>query len=90
MATAVVTPRIKTVSRTKAVEMIDNNAGKFFTVTFSTKTKPERTINGLVKKDNKTRTGYIRMYSTQDKGYRSVDPRTISALKINGTVLKVK
>lgn len=80
----------KAISRTKAVSMINDNAGKFFTVTFVKKDGNERTINGLCKKDNKTRTGYIRMYSAQDKSYRSVDPRTINAIKIAGEVLKVR
>ncbi len=82
--------KAKTISRTKAVTMIDDNAGRFFTVTFLKKDGNERTINGLVKKDNKTRTGYVRMYSAQDKGYRSVDPRTINEIKINKEIFKVR
>lgn len=82
--------KAKTISRTKAIAMIDDNAGRFFTTTFMKKDGTQRTINGLVKKDNKTKVGYIRMYSAQDKGYRSVDPRTISSLTINKQEFKVK
>lgn len=78
------------ITRTKAVEKIDNSKGRFFTPTFTTKAGNERTINCNFKKGSVTKLGHLRVYSMQDKGYRSVDPRTISKLVIDKQVFKVK
>ncbi len=79
---------MKTISRTKAVELINNSQGRRFTVTFTKKDGTTRTINGSRK--NQTNLGNITIYSVKDKGYRSVNPNTITMLKINKTVNKVK
>jgi cytoplasmic iron level regulating protein YaaA (DUF328/UPF0246 family) len=79
------------ITKTKAVEMIMNESkGRFITVEFTKKSGEKRIINCNVKKAPMTAAGYIRVNSIQDKGLRSVDPRTISAFKMNGTSYTVK
>jgi C-terminal processing protease CtpA/Prc len=80
----------KTISRTKATEIITGSKGKFFTVTFTKNNSKPRTINGNYKKGNTTKLGYLTVYSMTDKGYRSVNPKTISSLSWNGTTYRVK
>lgn len=82
--------KVKTITRTTAVELINKSKGRFFTVTFTKKDKNMRTINCNKRKDSTTALGYIRVYSTQDKGYRSINPLTISKLVFNGVTYKVK
>lgn len=79
-----------TISKTKAVEIINSTKGKFFTVTFTTKDNRVRTINCNKKANSTTSLGYIRVYSTKDKGLRSINPHTITELKYNNTIYKVK
>lgn len=78
----------KRISKTTAVEMINNSKGRFFTVTFVKGNGDERTINGLRK--NQTPLGNITMYSAKDKGYRTINPNTIKSLIINSTTYVVK
>ena len=80
----------KSISKTKAVTIMNESKGRFVTVTYIKKDKTERTINCIVRKYSMTKAGYIRVYSVQDKGYRSVDPRTINKLVANKEVFKVK
>jgi hypothetical protein len=80
------------ISRTRAVELINENAGKFFTVVF-TKNQGDgelRTINGVFKRNNTDRLGYLNVYENKSKTYRKVNPRTISSLSILKEVYKVK
>lgn len=80
-------PRI---SRSRAQSLIETSAGRILTVTFIKKDGSSRTVNGMCKKDSVTKLGYIRMFSIQDKGYRSIDPRTMTTLKLNKQVYNVK
>ena len=82
--------RTNRISRTKAVELINNSKGKFFTVTFKKKNGDLRMINGNFKKGNFTPLGYLSVYSAADKGYRQVNPKTITSLSVGGTEYKVK
>ncbi len=70
------------VSRQKAVEVINSTNGKFFTVTFITKSGTTRTINGNVR-NKPNRLGYINVYSVKDEGYRNVNSQTIKSLSFN-------
>lgn len=79
----------KTISRTKATEIITGSKGKFFTVTFSKANGQQRTINGNTS-GKTTKLGYMTIYSLKDKGYRNVDPRTLLTLKYKGTTYRVK
>lgn len=80
---------IKTISKTRAVELINTSKGKFFTVTFTKAGGTARTINGNTK-GKMTNQGYLNIYSMKDKGYRNVNPRTLTALSLSGTTYKVK
>lgn len=80
----------KTISRTKAVEIINSTKGKFFTVTFMTKGNKMRTINCNKKTNSTTPLGYIQVWSTKDKGYRTVNPNTLTELKYNNIIYKVR
>lgn len=77
----------KTISKTKAVEMITASKGRFFTVTFTKKNGEERTMNGNLKAI--TKLGYITM-NVPKEGPKNVDPRTLKMIKVNGTICKVK
>lgn len=79
-----------TISRTKAVELIEENKGKFATVTFIKKNGEERTINFNRSKNGTTKLGYLRVNNIKENKYASVDPKTITALHIAGKKLKVK
>lgn len=76
------------ISRTTAVDLINNSKGRFITVTFTTKDNRVRTINGPRK--NQTQLGNITIYSVKDKGYRSFDPKNLTALKVNSQSYKVQ
>lgn len=78
------------ISRSKAVKLIEGTKGKFFTVTFRKKNNDLRMINGNFKSGNVTPLGYLRVYSAADKGYRQVNPKTITHLSVNGTEYKVR
>jgi len=88
----------KTISRSRAVELMKTSQGRFFTVSFMKKDNTERTINGRTKvtknskggKNPATNLGYVSVYSTKEKGYRNVNSQTITNLKINGETYKVK
>ena len=70
------------ISRTSAVELIQENAGKFFTVVFSKDQGKgdKRTLNGVFKKGNVDKLGYLNVYENKSKSYRKVNPRTIESL----------
>lgn len=78
------------ISRKKAVILIEENKGKFFTVTFTKKDNTLRTINAVKKVGAISPAGYLNVYSIKDKGYRNVDVRTISSLKLNNSIYKVR
>jgi len=79
----------KKISKSRAVELMQNSGGKFFTVTFEKADGTDRTMNGRVrKKDFMSRQGYVLVRIAGNKT-RSVNPRTISALKINKQSFRV-
>lgn len=80
---------MKKISRTKVVELIQSNKGKFFTVKFTKKDNTNRTINCIIKNNGTTKLGYLNVWSIQDKGYRNIDIRTIKTVSIQGLKLKV-
>ena len=77
----------KTISKTKAVDLINETKGRFFTVTFMKKDGKERTMNGNRK--GITNLGYISM-NVPKVGVRNVDPRTLKTIKVSGVIYKVK
>ena len=82
--------KTKTISRSKAVDLILKSQGKFFTVTFNKNDTTERTINAKRHNSPLTKTGYIGVYSVQDQGFRNVNPRTIKVLNCDNINYKVK
>ena len=78
------------ISKTKAVKLIEGTKGKFFTVTWKKNNGDLRMVNGNFKSGNMTRTGYLRVWSAKDKGYRQVNPRTITHLSVSGVEYKVR
>ena len=83
--------RSRRVSRGAIVEMIDNSKGKIFTVTFTKNNGTERSINCNYKRPMRgNNLGYLNVYSMKDFGYRNVNTRTITALKMNGVTYKVR
>lgn len=83
-----ITDMNKTISRTKATELINNTKGKFFTVTFRKQNGTERTLNG--KYNTTTKLGYLNIYSMKDKGFRNVNPRTLLSLKVDNKTYFIK
>lgn len=81
------TTKTNTISRTTAVNYINTSKGRRFTVTFTKGDGSTRSLNGSRK--NQTPIGNIIMRVT-NLGYRTVNPKTITELRINGSVYRVK
>lgn len=86
------------ISKSKAIELIQESKGKFFSVIFKKeKGTVERTMNCQFKKiDNKANPsplGYFLLKDTNirngESKFRNVDVRTISKLKISGKEYKI-
>lgn len=77
------------ISRTDVVKKIEEQKGRFFTVTFQKKDNSLRTINCNRKNNATTKLGYLNVYSIQDKGYRNIDVRTISAVRLQNQSFKI-
>lgn len=88
----------KTISRTKAVELMENSKGKFFTATFLKKDGTERTINCQYQKGQKNKLGYIGVHEAKlmkkvgsnNNSLKSINAQTITGLKLSGVVYKIK
>jgi hypothetical protein len=78
------------VSKTEALKRIDAIKGRFFTVTFITQSGEERTINCNKSAGSVSTMGYLVVNSTQDKGIRNIDTRTIKAVSLENEVLEIK
>lgn len=91
------TPKIvgKRISRTKALSLMANNKGHFFTATFIKANGDERTINCQFMKDQKSAAAGCIMVREAQKMKDGVNPirqiniGTLKALKIKGEALKV-
>jgi hypothetical protein len=88
------TPKI---TRAKALEMMKNNKGRFFTVTFMKKDNTERTLNGIYVKDQTpSPLGYIimkeakLMKSGAKEQIRNINLQTLISIKIKGSTYQVK
>lgn len=87
------------IGRVAAAELIKNSGGKFFTVTFASKTNTARQLTGQLRKEvattgkkapNVSALGMIRVYDMLSKGWRTVNTQTISSLKLGGRVYNVR
>lgn len=81
--------RKKSITKTKALELINAFGYSFYTVTWKTKAGETKTVNCCSKKNSQSKLGYIRA-NVPGQGMKSIDPRTISELKIKGEFYKVK
>lgn len=90
---------MKTITRKKALELIDNSNGRFFTATFITKSRKRRTINcrisvkkhlkGGSKKYNERNYGLIIVWEPTSS-YKTINLNTLKRLNIDNQKLKVK
>lgn len=83
----------RSISRTKAVDMIQNSKGHFFTVIFIKKDGSERTMNcqySSRSSQSNARLGYVTVTETNNKTPKNVNTQTIKALSIGGTLYKVR
>lgn len=77
-------------SKTAAVDIIKNNAGRIMTVQFLKKDKTLRKMNFIHKKGKVTNLGYLIVWDIKKKEYRNVNPRTIVSINVNKTKFVVK
>lgn len=85
-----------TISRTKALKLIEESRGHFFTVVFTTKNGTERQMNAQYLKDQKSTLGYIKVRETgklktsPDNCIRNVNIQTLKKLSIDGTLYTIR
>jgi len=94
--TKVSVPTTKSISKTKALELMENNKGHFFTATFIAK-KGERTINCQYLKDQgRSSLGYVKVREAikakmdPKDSIRNINLQTLKSLKIAGNTYRVK
>jgi len=71
-------------SRTKMTQIINESHGRFFTSTHIDKDGNPRTMNGVKAKNANTELGYIRIYVPKEKGFRLINPQTLTDLMFKG------
>lgn len=79
---------VKKVSRTAMVKALKENGGKFFTSTHIDKNGNPNTMNAVMLKSQDSSLGYLRVWSLTDKGYRNINPQTLTHLNIAGRCMK--
>jgi hypothetical protein len=72
-------------SRTEMVNVINSTKGRFFTTTHIDKEGQARTMNVIKSNKPASELGYILVYSLQDKGYRNLNPQTLTDVTFRGT-----
>ena len=79
------------VSRTKVLELIQNNGGRFFGVTFTKKDGSTRDMKCKIEKHNTTPTpfGYLLVTDVINDTPKNLNLQTISELRMNKNVYKV-
>lgn len=75
---------VKKVSRTAILKMISDTKGRFFTSTHIGKDGQPHTINGIRYKKQDNEFGYIKVYSTQSKEMRLINPQTLTNFSFGG------
>lgn len=90
------TSKTKYISRTKALELMANSKGSFFTVEFVEKDGSARTLNGSFAKNQKqAHLGYVSVRENNKlkagvNPFRQVNLQTLQSLTINGICNKVR
>jgi hypothetical protein len=99
---AINTPKVmvdkaKTISKTKALELMENNKGHFFTATFIDKKNEERTMNCQYLKDQAhSKLGYVKVKEAikakmkPKDSIRQINMQTLKKLRIAGNSYTVK
>jgi hypothetical protein len=81
-------------SRSEMVRMINGSQGRFFTCTHIDKNGDSRTMNAIksnrIQETPSSDLGYITVYSMLDKGYRNINPQTITDLSMSGVHYAIK
>lgn len=81
----------KRIGRTKALDIIQNTNGKFFSVKFAKKNGDERLMGvQYVKGTKPDPLGYVRLKELKTQITKSVNLQTLSEIKTNNTLYKVK
>lgn len=70
------------ISKTKAVEKIENSKGRFGSFTWVKKDNSERTLVGRYHSTNKL--GYLRMVEISTGKIRNLNPRTLKSMRLDG------
>lgn len=72
------------ISKTKAIELINNSGGKFITVIFTKRNGEKRTMNCRKIAGNAiTSLGYLKVVETKTKTIKNVNTRRLLGLKMN-------
>lgn len=77
-------------SRTEMVNVINSTKGRFFTCTHIDKEGNARTMNVIKSNKPASELGYILVYSLQDKGYRNLNPQTLTDVSFKGNHYQAK
>lgn len=72
-------------TRTEMVNVINGTKGRFFTTTHIDKDGSPRTMNVIKSNKPASELGYILVYSLQDKGYRNLNPQTLTDVSFKQT-----
>lgn len=76
---------VQKASRTEMVNVVNSTKGRFFTCTHIDKDGSPRTMNAIKSNKPASELGYILVWSLQDKGYRNLNPQTLTDVSFKGT-----
>ena len=88
--------KAKRITVTKALELMKNNKGRFFTAKFKNKSDEERVINGqYLSGQSPSELGYVKVRETSklragEKAVRNINLQTLFEMKISGEVYVIK
>lgn len=85
------TPRAKKVSRTTVLSLMQKSGGRFFGVTFTKKDGTIRKMNVKLNTHHSkpTNLGYLLVFDSADKNYKSLNLQTLSEVRIDKQVYSV-
>jgi hypothetical protein len=75
-------------TRTQLVTMINTSKGKPFKAMHIGKDGKEHTVSGIRYKNQDNPLGYIKVFSTQTKELRLINPQTVTRLRYSGVEYK--
>ena len=80
----------QSINKTQSFKLIQENAGKFLTVTFIKEDKSTRVMNGQYKKRETNALGYVLIRETKTGIEKNVNLQTLKEIKVNKQIYKVK